>query len=65
MAGLRSGIARSSAMGRPARRDLLLPADPVHPTADGAGLIAGALLPAVEQALKKLNDPVAGAVARR
>jgi lysophospholipase L1-like esterase len=43
----------STRIGRPARRDLLLPADPVHPTADGAELIAEALLPAVEQALKK------------
>jgi lysophospholipase L1-like esterase len=43
----------SALLGRPVRRDYLLPADSVHPTAEGAGLIAEALWPAVEQALKR------------
>ncbi len=42
----------SSALGAPARREYLLPADPVHPTAQGARLIAEALLPRVDEALK-------------
>jgi lysophospholipase L1-like esterase len=43
----------SATLGRPARREHLLPADAVHPTAQGARLVAEALLPRVADALKR------------
>lgn len=43
----------SSIFGSPARREYLLPADPVHPTAQATRLIAEALLPIVNETLKK------------
>lgn len=46
----------SATLGRPARREYLLPSDPVHPTAEGARLIAAALLPQVVASLKR-RDP--------
>jgi lysophospholipase L1-like esterase len=42
----------SSVLGSPARSEYLLPADPVHPTAEGTRLVAEALLPYVGEALK-------------
>jgi lysophospholipase L1-like esterase len=42
----------SSVLGSPARREYLLPSDPVHPTTEGARLVAEALLPFVGEALK-------------
>jgi lysophospholipase L1-like esterase len=41
----------SSALGRPPRSEYFLPADSVHPTEEGARLIAGALFPPVIEAL--------------
>ena len=43
----------SSVLGDPPRREYLLPADPVHPTPEGTRLIAEALLPIINQTLKK------------
>jgi lysophospholipase L1-like esterase len=43
----------SVTLGRPARREYLLPADPVHPTAEGAKLVAKALLPRIVEALER------------
>lgn len=43
----------SATLGRPPRREYLLPADPVHPTAQGAKLVAEALAPRVIDALKR------------
>ena len=43
----------SMVLGRPARREFLLPADPVHPTAQGARLVAEALIPHVSAALQR------------
>lgn len=42
----------ASALGSPARREFLLPADPIHPTPEGTRLIAEALLPLVKEAMK-------------
>jgi len=42
----------SSILGAPARREYLLPSDPIHPNAEGARLIAEALLPQVAAASK-------------
>jgi lysophospholipase L1-like esterase len=41
----------STALGNPGRSEYFLPADSVHPTAEGARLIAEALLPSLAQAL--------------
>jgi lysophospholipase L1-like esterase len=42
----------SEILGRPARREYLLPADPIHPTPEGARLIAEALLRQVAEVSK-------------
>jgi lysophospholipase L1-like esterase len=42
----------ASVLGSPARHEILLPADQVHPTPEGTRLIAEALLPNVIEALK-------------
>ena len=46
-----SFIDLSSALGNPVRRDYFLPMDSMHPTAEGARLIAAALLPRIREAL--------------
>jgi lysophospholipase L1-like esterase len=42
----------SESLGSPARREYLLPSDPIHPTAEGARRIADVLLPQVAAASK-------------